>query len=260
MNKSFIKYIEKPILKEPILIVGLPGVGNIGKLAAGYLIKELPAKKFGIIYSPHFPYHVVISNEGVIRLLNNEFHYYISKKEINDLIILCGDYQSQTLFGQYEVAGVIINLCKKFNVGKIITMGGYAIGSFKDKTKVFGAINNSGLDSWMKELAVEQCDIGSPIVGAAGLLLGLAKLNNINAICLLGETPGFITDAKAAKTILIKILSFLKLEVDLSKLDETDQKIKETVDKIHDFEKQKGMIKKLKEKFATGKKDLSYFG
>jgi proteasome assembly chaperone (PAC2) family protein len=29
MKNSILKYLEKPILKDPILIVGLPGVGNL---------------------------------------------------------------------------------------------------------------------------------------------------------------------------------------------------------------------------------------
>lgn len=260
MKQSFIKYLEKPDLNEPILIVGLPGVGNIGKLAAEHLINELKAKRFAILYSPHFPYHVTISEKGIIRLLNNEFFYFIPEKEKNDLIILSGDYQSQTISGQYEVAGLILELCKEFNIEKIITMGGYATGNFVDHPKIYGAINHPSLQEWIDQLIVDQCDVGSPIVGAAGLILGLAKLNDINSICLLGETPGFITDAKAAKTILSKVLSFLKLEVDLSKLDEIDQQMKDKIEKIQEIEKQKGLIKKLKEKFTPSKKDLSYFG
>ena len=30
-----------PKLKKPILIVGLPGIGNVGKIAVDFLIEEL---------------------------------------------------------------------------------------------------------------------------------------------------------------------------------------------------------------------------
>ena len=260
MNQSSITFLEKPSLKNPVLIVGLPGVGSIGKIAAEFLINELPSKKFGVIHSPHFPYHVVISKEGIIRLLNNEIFYYNPKTGLNDLVIITGDYQSQTIFGQYEVAGLIINLCKEFNITKIITIGGYAVGKFKGEPKVLGAVNRAGLDEWIDKLAVNGCEIGSPIVGAAGFLLGLAKLNHIDGICLLGETPGFVTDAKAAKIILAKLVSYLNLELNLSKLDETDKEIKKSIGKVQEIEKQKGIIKQLKEKFSTSEKDLSYFG
>ena len=260
MKKTFIKSIEDPVLKEPQLIVGLPGVGNVGKIASDYLINELNAKRFAVLYSPHFPYHVTISEEGIIRLLNNEFFYFISEKKKPDLVILKGDSQSQTISGQYEVAGLITDVCKKFNIKKIITMGGYVNTNLDEDPKVFAAINHPDLNAWIEKSSIIKCEIGSPVVGTAGLLLGIAKLNDIKGICLLGETPGFISDAKAAKAILKQVLALTELDLDLSKLDEMYQELKEKLERIEEIEKEKGFIKKLKEKFSPDVKDLSYFG
>ena len=41
MDNVVIKYLEKPKLKDSVLIEGLPGVGNVGKLAAEHLVEEL---------------------------------------------------------------------------------------------------------------------------------------------------------------------------------------------------------------------------
>ncbi len=41
---TIVKYLEKPKLDNPIFIEGLPGVGNIGRVAAGYLVEDLKAK------------------------------------------------------------------------------------------------------------------------------------------------------------------------------------------------------------------------
>ncbi|MEM7826591.1 MAG: PAC2 family protein, partial [Candidatus Aenigmatarchaeota archaeon] len=46
--------LEKPKLKNPIFVEGLPGIGNVGRIACGYLIEELKAKKFAELYSSHF--------------------------------------------------------------------------------------------------------------------------------------------------------------------------------------------------------------
>jgi len=46
---------ERPDLRAPILIEGLPGVGNVGKLAAEHLVEQMKAVKFADIYSKHFP-------------------------------------------------------------------------------------------------------------------------------------------------------------------------------------------------------------
>lgn len=55
VDDATVVYKEKPELKNPILIEGLPGVGNVGKLAAEHLIDEIGAKKFADIYSTDFP-------------------------------------------------------------------------------------------------------------------------------------------------------------------------------------------------------------
>ena len=44
--ETFVKYLgTKPKLKEPILIEGLPGFGQVGRLVAEHLVKELKGKK-----------------------------------------------------------------------------------------------------------------------------------------------------------------------------------------------------------------------
>ena len=64
-----------PVLEEPVLIEGLPGVGNVGKLAAEHLVEQLKATKFADIYSKYFPPQVLVDDEGLIRLVNNELYY-----------------------------------------------------------------------------------------------------------------------------------------------------------------------------------------
>jgi proteasome assembly chaperone (PAC2) family protein len=50
-------------LKSPVLIEGFPGLGMVGKIATNYLIQELKAKKLAELYSPHFPYYVVVNKQ-----------------------------------------------------------------------------------------------------------------------------------------------------------------------------------------------------
>ena len=66
MDESAINIIKEPVLKEPALIEGLPGVGYVGKLAAEHLVEEFRAEKFAEMRSPHFPHHVQIDPAGVM--------------------------------------------------------------------------------------------------------------------------------------------------------------------------------------------------
>ena len=91
---THIKLLKKPPkLNNPVLIEGLPGVGNIGRVAAGYLIEELKAVKFAQLHSKHFFPFVMLHEDYQVQLLKNEFYYWKSKKKGGrDLIFLVGDH------------------------------------------------------------------------------------------------------------------------------------------------------------------------
>jgi len=72
MDDVYIRVLDRPALKNPILVEGLPGVGNVGKLAADYLKEKLQAKPLATFYSKFFPPQVYVSEEGLIRLVSND--------------------------------------------------------------------------------------------------------------------------------------------------------------------------------------------
>ncbi len=93
---------KKPKLKNPIFIEGLPGIGNVGKLAAEHIIESINAKKFAELHCKDFPPQVFINLDGTIKLVNNEFFYWKAKKrDQRDLILLTGDYQNTRYFTRY---------------------------------------------------------------------------------------------------------------------------------------------------------------
>ncbi len=80
---------------------------------------------------------------------------------------------------------------------------------------------------------------GNPIVGTAGLLLGLAKFQNIDALCLLGETRGYLPDPLAAKSVLEVLQKMLDIKVDMSDLDKEIEKSKQIVAKMREIEQRR---------------------
>ena len=78
-----VKYVsKKPKLNDPLLIEGLPGIGNVGKLAVEHLIDSINATKFAELYSKDFPPQVFINPDGTIELVKNEFYFWKKKKRI----------------------------------------------------------------------------------------------------------------------------------------------------------------------------------
>jgi len=229
---------EEPDLKDPVLIEGLPGVGNVGKLAAEHLLDQIEAKKFADIYSKHFPPQVIVNDEGVIKLVNNELYYSKGKGEQRDLIILTGDYQGLTPEGQYELSDHILSLAEKYGVSLIFTLGGYGVGKMVEEPRVLGAATDLELVEEMKERGVvfSRGEPGSGIVGASGLLLGLGKVYGIRAVCLMGETSGYFVDPKGAEVVLRVLADILKVDIDFSDLEDKAEQIDLITSKLREIE------------------------
>lgn len=253
MDEIIIRYLEKPKLRHPTLIEGLPGVGNVGKLAAEHLIEQLHAKKFADVYSKHFPPQVLVGNDGVIKMVNNELYYWKAKNEKQtDLIILAGDYQGLSSEGQYELADFIVKVCKEFGAKKIMTLGGYGLGKVIDQPRVLGASTNLKIVEELKKIGVifPKGEPGSGIVGASGLLLGLGDLNQMDGMCLMGETSGYFVDPKGAKAVLEILIKMLGLKISFMDLENKAAQIEKITNQLREMEKEA-------ERPET---DLSYIG
>jgi len=210
-----INILEEPILKNAILIEGLPGIGLVGKLAADHMLDELKAKKFIEFYSPYLPPQVIIRKDGTVKLVNMEFHYWRGEK--NDLILLTGEFQGITPDSQYQISEKILDMAEKFNVVRIFTLGGLGTGGITKEPKVFGATTNRELVEDLKKLGVIFKG-GGAIFGASGLLLGLGMQRGIDGVCLMGETHGQIIDAKSAEAVLKVLTNILGIEIDMTEL------------------------------------------
>ena len=238
MKETTITIKEKVEPKNPVLIEGLPGQGMVGKIAVEYLAKQLESRKIAELYSPHFAYYVLVNKAGAVRLLRSEFHYWRNERGGNDLILLTGDTQPQTIEGQYEVADAILGFAEQNNVKMILTIGGYRTEA-KAEPQVFMSATSQELLSKASEIGVKSSPPGSPIVGTAGLLIGLAKLRNLEAACLLAETPGYLPDPKAAKSVVKVISRMLGFDVDLSGLDNEITKSEQIEERMRRIEEQR---------------------
>lgn len=240
MKETFIKEASKIELRNPTLIEGLPGLGLVGKIAIRYLIKQLKAERFASLYSPHFPYFVLVSKKGSVRLLSGAFYFWRSKNGKNDLIFFTGDSQAQTIEGQYEISDRILDFAKQHNVKTIVTIGGYRMEA-KDKPKVVVAATNQNLLNDALQAGAVISPAGSPIVGTAGLILGMARFKKIDATCLLGETRGYLPDPKAAKSVLEVLQAMFKLDVTLAGLDEEIAKADKMVTRLQKIEEKRAL-------------------
>jgi hypothetical protein len=241
MDNVIIRYVgKKPKLKNPIFIEGLPGIGNVGKVAVEHLIEMVGAKKFAEVYCKDFPPQVFINPDGTVKLVNNEFYYWLSKKKNQrDIVFLTGDYQALSAQGQYELAEKILDVVEEFGVKQMYTLGGYGLGHEVKDPKVLFATTDANLVKEVKKYGAvfRKNEPGGGIIGASGLLLGLGKLRGLEGVCFMGETPGYLVDPKSAKAVLKVLTKITNLgDIDLSSLEKKAKEIEFIAQQLQEIE------------------------
>jgi uncharacterized protein (TIGR00162 family) len=210
MDKPYLREMFNPALENPIFVQGLPGFGNVGRIAAHLLIKFCEAKPFAELYSPSFPDYVSISSKGIAHLPKYEF--YAAPMEKNNLVIMTGETQPSfdDVLAHYQVCSEIVDFAEKLGCHFIVTMGGVPIT--EDKTQVYVAATSPRLATEFVEKGAIIYGKGR-IVGGTGLTLALAKERNLDGICLLGTTTGFKADRGAGFLVFKFLMKVLGKEI-----------------------------------------------
>ena len=223
---------KMPVLKEPYLVCGLPGSGYVGKLAVEHLIQELGAKPLADIYSYSFPPQIVIRNDGIAELMKNSMYYWNDGKP--DMLMLTGDAQPSTPESEYTLVDEVLDIAAKFSTKTVFTLAAYITGVFVDKPKVYATATDGPFLKEFQSQGMLTMDGGS-ITGMNGLIVGIAKLKGMRGMCLLGETSGYVVDAKASQAVLQSLLGMIDVKVDMKNLE---KRAKDTETLIHTIEQQ----------------------
>jgi uncharacterized protein len=241
-----IDVVSSKKLKNPVLLVGLPGIGLVGKIAIDYLIKELKPKceVYAKITSDTFPPAVHAKN-AVMDLIVDEVYYYSSNKK--DYLIISGPVQPilaniANSEQHYEFSEAISDFSKKLGTSEIYTFAGLNIGDKRldNKPKIVVVATDVKSKELLekkniKNIFFEKNNLDTLISGVAGLLPAIASYKHkIPGYCLMGETDNKLAfgDQGSARAVLEVISELFKFKVDTSKIDKDVKKIEESFSKI----------------------------
>jgi hypothetical protein len=209
MDKPYFHMIFHPKLQNPVFVEGLPGFGDVGRIAARLFIEFTHARVFARLYSPSFPDYVIVNKNGICRPQRYEF--YTAKLGEKDFIVLTGDAQPsvEDLKAHYLLCDQILDFVEKYGCRYLITMGG--VPTPKPAEEVYVAATSPRLAEEIMKRGALLYGRGR-IMGATGLLLGLAKNRGWQGVCLLGATTGLRADREAAFSVLKFLMKILGAE------------------------------------------------
>ena len=247
-----------PQLNNPLLIEGLPGIGNVGKIAVDFMIEELDAKELCGFASFSMPHIAFIDENNLIEMPSiNMYYKKFGSRKKRDLLFLVGDIQPLEEESAYEFIYCLLDLMNELKAKELITIGGIGLQSIPENPKVYcTGTSKKYLNKFSAGIKINRKLFGvvGPIIGVTGLLAGLAKEKDIDSVCLLAETfahPLYL-GVKGSQEVL-KILQ-KKLDIRLN-LKALEKEVREVETEI---------LKKTEQLAALQKKDktskISYIG
>ena len=256
---------KKLSLNNPIVIEGLPGIGNVGKVAVDFIIEELKAVKLYYITSYSFPHSVFINEDNLTELPSVGIYYkrYNSKNK-QDIVFIAGDVQPVNESDSYEFSDKMLDICEELGSKHIITLGGIGLPDIPKHPKVYCTGNSQEAINKYKDVVVSNKIYGvvGPIIGVSGLMVGLAKRRNLSAVAILAETYGhpIYVGITSAREIIKVLNNKVGLGIKLEKLDkeikEMEKEILRRTEELNEVTKLK-TLKKLKGKLGH---ETSYIG
>ena len=239
---AVISNVKNVKLNNPVLLIGLPGIGLVGKIAIDFISEKIKNEKIGSIYSTYFT-PAGITYKGQIDLIKDNFS--VLKTKSRDFVLLTGIAQP-ALFenidpqAHFEFAKKVVDIAKQLGIKEIYTFGGLDIADAritKNPDLYFVTTNLKKKDpSKFAKLLQDEITIS----GVSGLALGFAKEEGIQGYCILAETTSKLVygDFEAAKKLLEFIAKYFDIKVDLKDIDKEAKKISKAFKEVQTALKQ----------------------
>lgn len=229
-------------IKDPIILIGWPGIALVAQLAIGSIKDAIKAEEYlNIIYYDFPPKSNV--EKGTLEIPMAKVYYKArDKKSKNDFFFLTANYQPQTSTGVFEFSQKFCEEMKRITQNKIkmyVSTGALVTERIRDPPSIHVCGTDENLvNSFLKIKNTKLMDTGV-IAGANGILPAWAGARGFApGICLLAETlplPMMSLDPRSSKALVSLIKEYFNIDMTF---DELDKKIEEMEDVVEKYKKQ----------------------
>ncbi|GFO96031.1 TIGR00162 family protein [groundwater metagenome] len=247
-----LRFIKKPEMANPRMLVGLPGKGMVARNTVNYFMEFLKPELFADIPTPYLSPSIAFFEKGLVVPIDREispFKFYYSAKE--NIILFLGDIQFGYAAKDNELAEKIVEAAKLCGVDIIYTVIATQVKGYVEEPEVFGLATSPELLQFLDNKGVKISDGSLQISGVNGLVIEYALRKGIKGIALLSETafPEAL-DIKACHAGIKKVAELLGIDIDLSRIEIEARKFDEGFKKY---------LKDMQEKKRKDE-DLGYIG
>lgn len=206
------------------IVVGFPGHGLVGNIAAKHIIKELDLKWIGSIRSPLIP-PVSVFIDGILA-----YPYRIYGSKERKIVVLIGESPCPPQ-AYYFLANAMLDWAINIGTKQVICLDGFVADPRDEKTNNVFLVAEPQVYKENKELM--QFDFPKPhtgfISGLSGAIMNEALLTQIEGFSLLVSVSTPYPDPGGAAKLIDSLNQIKSLEIDTSKLLQDAEKIQKSL-------------------------------
>ena len=211
-------------LKKPLVVMGFPGTGLVGSVAASQIVESLQMKFGGYISSSEFAPLAAIHDYKPMPAARIHF------SEKHNMVVIISE-MTIPVGSSLEVADQIYKFAKSLGASNIISLGGISLQS--EKKGVYVVSSDAAV---VKDVIKKR--IAKPIkegatTGVTGILLAKGAMDKFRITTILAESSEEYLDPGAAKNVLKVLTKMTGKSIDTRRLEkeakEFSKDIKEAV-------------------------------
>jgi len=207
-------------LKKPLLIIGLPGTGLVGSVAASQIVESLQMGFGGYLTSADFAPLAAIHDYKPMPAARIHF-----SEKYNVVVIL--SEMTIPVSSSLDVAEKIYTFAKSIDASSIISLGGISLKEEKGEVYVVSSNREAVKDAIARKFAKPIKE--GATTGVTGILLAKGTLENFPITTILAESSEEYLDPQAAARVIKTLTKMTGLVIDTKDLDKEAQELSKSI-------------------------------
>ena len=219
----FAKCICKIDINVKTVIIGFPGMGLAGAIAAQHISEKLDLETIGFIEGTVIP-PVAVFLDGYLR-----HPYRIMGKKGLDLAVFIGE-SVLTPEGAYYIAKAVMEWAEKHGAKEIIVLDGFPFLDPNDESKVY-LVAEPEIKEQVEKLNIPPLKSGY-IKGFAGAILNKTMISSLDGFAFLVGTRPDLPDPGGAAELIKTLNSYKDTTINVETLVEQSESIKKKLSEL----------------------------
>ncbi len=201
---------ENMDVKNPLIVVGFPGIGLVGSVATSYFVEKSGFRLAGYVSCNEFAPLAAIHN--YVPLPPVRIYY---SKEKNMVVVLSEIVVPVSVSN--ELAYKILDLAKEFGSKRIISVGGISLKEGENAVYVVGN-DRKETDALISKKIGKSIKEGAT-TGVTGTLLAIGSVTGYSILAVLAEASPDFVDPKAASNALQTLSKIINVPINTLELE-----------------------------------------